>query len=271
MRALSIRQPWAELIMLGRKRYELRTWSTRLRGRIAIHASKRVDREGAGLAGLRPEELVGGAILGTAELADCVAYTRAMAEELHRARAHFTGWTPGWMAFVLDDPQRVERPIPYPGRLGFFKIPEFDEPRMPSRTGDHFVQYHNSEALGYGCGQITGFDVWTSKPLKWLEERVIGKRVWLLAGEGRPRRYYVCHTFVADEVVAAPSATGFAYVVSGEVGRRRFQDLRIDAEPWFRAFQRSQGNFGLGLRRIRDEFVVESQQLLEEEEQRGSA
>ena len=32
MKALSIRQPWAELIMQGRKTLELRTWRTNYRG-----------------------------------------------------------------------------------------------------------------------------------------------------------------------------------------------------------------------------------------------
>jgi hypothetical protein len=81
---------------------------------------------------------------------------------------------------------RVDQPIPYPGRLSLFHIPDFHELRVSSRTGDHFVQYHNAEAVGYVCSQITEFDVWTSKSLKWLDEWVIGNRVWLLAGEGEP-------------------------------------------------------------------------------------
>ena len=43
MRALSIRQPWAYLIAIGAKDVENRSWLTRFRGRIYIHASKRFD------------------------------------------------------------------------------------------------------------------------------------------------------------------------------------------------------------------------------------
>lgn len=40
MKALTIRQPWASLIALGVKHIETRSWSTRYRGPLAIHAGK---------------------------------------------------------------------------------------------------------------------------------------------------------------------------------------------------------------------------------------
>ena len=43
MRALSIKQPWASLIVHHGKDIENRTWPTKIRGRIAIHASKRLE------------------------------------------------------------------------------------------------------------------------------------------------------------------------------------------------------------------------------------
>jgi hypothetical protein len=39
MRAVSLLQPWATLIALGYKQYETRSWSTKYRGPLAIHAS----------------------------------------------------------------------------------------------------------------------------------------------------------------------------------------------------------------------------------------
>ncbi|WP_206002040.1 ASCH domain-containing protein [Paraburkholderia aromaticivorans] len=42
MKALSIRQPWAWLIVKGHKDIENRTWSTRFRGRVLIHAGARL-------------------------------------------------------------------------------------------------------------------------------------------------------------------------------------------------------------------------------------
>lgn len=45
MKALSLWQPWATLIAIGEKRVETRGWETRYRGRLAIHAAKKWNRE----------------------------------------------------------------------------------------------------------------------------------------------------------------------------------------------------------------------------------
>lgn len=44
--ALSIQQPWAWLLVNGFKPVENRSWPTKVRGRIAIHAGKKFDYEG---------------------------------------------------------------------------------------------------------------------------------------------------------------------------------------------------------------------------------
>jgi hypothetical protein len=44
LRALTLWQPWAALVADGRKRIETRSWSTAHRGRIAIHAARKVPR-----------------------------------------------------------------------------------------------------------------------------------------------------------------------------------------------------------------------------------
>lgn len=81
--ALSVRQPWAWLIVNGHKRVENRTWSTRVRGHVLIHASKAFDNEGsrwlASESGIRlpinmpgANDLERGGIVGIAEITDCV-------------------------------------------------------------------------------------------------------------------------------------------------------------------------------------------------------
>lgn len=46
MRIITLWQPWASLIALGFKKFETRSWRTRYRGKLAIHAAKRkVDRD----------------------------------------------------------------------------------------------------------------------------------------------------------------------------------------------------------------------------------
>lgn len=41
MKIITLWQPWATLIALGIKKFETRSWSTRYRGKLAIHAAKR--------------------------------------------------------------------------------------------------------------------------------------------------------------------------------------------------------------------------------------
>ena len=45
MKTLSIKQPWAYLIACGLKDIENRTWKTKYRGKILIHASFKSDNE----------------------------------------------------------------------------------------------------------------------------------------------------------------------------------------------------------------------------------
>ena len=45
MKVITIKQPWATLIAEGLKEYEFRTWNTKFRGEILIHAGKSVDKE----------------------------------------------------------------------------------------------------------------------------------------------------------------------------------------------------------------------------------
>jgi hypothetical protein len=65
MKCLSLRQPYAELLISGKK-----TWNTRFRGKFLIHTSKKVDEERSKSLGVNHENLIRGAIIGTANLFD---------------------------------------------------------------------------------------------------------------------------------------------------------------------------------------------------------
>lgn len=64
---LTVREPWASLIIQGRKRIENRTWAPRNLGRIGIHAAQQIDRAGAAVYG-DPGERTRGLVLGTVEV-----------------------------------------------------------------------------------------------------------------------------------------------------------------------------------------------------------
>ena len=73
MKALTIKQPWATLIIQGDKRFEFRSWQTKYRGELLIHAGKSVDKEAVKrLSKYLPEELPLGKILGKVKLVDCI-------------------------------------------------------------------------------------------------------------------------------------------------------------------------------------------------------
>lgn len=76
MKALSIRQPWAELIMRGIKTTEFRSRATKVRGRIHIYAAMgRCSREDElqcmARHGIDADALPRGVVVGTVELCGC--------------------------------------------------------------------------------------------------------------------------------------------------------------------------------------------------------
>ena len=71
-RALSIRQPFAEEIMLGKKKHECRGIRTNIRERVYIYASlKPADRKNWDEAGFEVGQLPTGVIVGTVEIVGC--------------------------------------------------------------------------------------------------------------------------------------------------------------------------------------------------------
>lgn len=122
MKALSIRQPWAELILSGRKKYELRKWRTAFRGTIAIHAGLTIETADVISAGLAGISLVTGAVVGLVDVVDCVPFESRHAEELHAAGVYFREWPEARFAWVLTNPWRLPVPIPCKGKLGLFGV-----------------------------------------------------------------------------------------------------------------------------------------------------
>lgn len=93
MKALTVRQPWASLIAAGVKTIETRSWSTRYRGPLAIHAGmwrsvRQVDEGEEFLLSHGREDVMfspafcGGAVVATCTLADVVPIVR----DIHTAQ-----------------------------------------------------------------------------------------------------------------------------------------------------------------------------------------
>jgi len=116
--ALSLRQPWADLVVSGRKSIELRSWATDYRGPIWIHASKAEDPEMERHFGLRG--LVRGGFLGRAVLGAVVPLDRRRWETWSLRHLQPGGFKGGLYGWVLTGPQRLASPVPAPGRPGLF-------------------------------------------------------------------------------------------------------------------------------------------------------
>lgn len=122
MKALTICQPYAHLIVAGEKRVENRQWPTRYRGPLFIHAGKSKDW----LRGAKPSlDMPFGALVGVAELIDCL-HIDDIESGKHDAQYP---WLPdhehteGTWCWVLADVKRFPTPTPCKGALGLWDVP----------------------------------------------------------------------------------------------------------------------------------------------------
>ncbi len=130
--ALSVKQPWAALLVASLKTVEVRTWLTRRRGPILIHASKIADERPEGWALVTTPELIDlaklrGGFIGVGELVDCVRYNTAevfaAAVAAHRNAADW--FRPaGLFGFVFQNLHPIAY-HPYPGQTMFFGVEGF--------------------------------------------------------------------------------------------------------------------------------------------------
>jgi hypothetical protein len=132
--ALSVKQPWAALLVHGLKTVEVRRWPTARRGRVLIHAAAVPDERPEGWD-LVPEELreaagLTGGLVGAAELTACRAYrtAEAFAEDCDRHR-NDPSWFRGPVLYGFAFAGAVVLPFrPYPGWMRFFPVRE-EKPR----------------------------------------------------------------------------------------------------------------------------------------------
>lgn len=74
LKVLTLRQPWATLVSEGIKRYEFRSWKTKYRGKVLIHAGTGIDKENVKKYKNMNLEFSSRKILAVVEIEDCLEF-----------------------------------------------------------------------------------------------------------------------------------------------------------------------------------------------------
>jgi len=126
MKAITLYQPWASLIALGKKNIETRSWNTYYRGPLAIHAGKGTTSESrniAELAGLKLSELPRGVIVA---VADIVHVDKVQLHNLPMFSERLWGdYSPGRFMWYLTNAKPLKEPIPARGLQGIWEWDHF--------------------------------------------------------------------------------------------------------------------------------------------------
>lgn len=126
MKVLTIKQPWATLIMQKDKRFEFRSWKTKYRGELLIHAGKGIDKNAMKrLSKYIPEDIPSGKILGKVTLVDCIKMSPEFKEMLLKENNEIYTDSSfeenyGWQ---LENVEVFDTPIEAKGQLSLW---EFD-------------------------------------------------------------------------------------------------------------------------------------------------
>ena len=157
MKAITLTQPWATLVAIGAKQIETRSWATRYRGPLAIHAAAGLGPVGGrrglvrvlcgspfqntlgpiyGYGVMNIDAMPRGAIVARCELVDCVPSEKIMAAfgaygpedqtggrvlwPLTDQELAFGNYAPGRYAWLLADARPLATPIPARGQLGLW-------------------------------------------------------------------------------------------------------------------------------------------------------
>ena len=122
MKCLSVSQPFADLIISGKKTVELRNWNTNFRGEFLVHSPLRIRINDCKRLKISKKFDVG-AIIGKVEIVDVKKYNSKVEVKKdykkHLASRDFLNRKYG---FVLKNPKSFRIPIPYKGKLGFFDV-----------------------------------------------------------------------------------------------------------------------------------------------------
>ena len=122
MKCISVSQPFADLIVTGKKTVELRNWNTKFRGEVLIHAPIKIRVKDCKRLKTN-KQFDTGVIIGKVEIYDVKIYKSQKEvnqdKKFHLASKVFQNKTYG---FLLRKPRMLNIPIPWKGQLGLFDV-----------------------------------------------------------------------------------------------------------------------------------------------------
>lgn len=116
MKAISLWQPWATFLVHGLKKIETRSWSTKYRGPLLIHAALKK------LPGLGIQNLHRDGIIGTVDLIDCQEMN--LFNLPSKTEKQYGDYKPGRFMWITENPKAFKKIIPYKGSQRIFNIPD---------------------------------------------------------------------------------------------------------------------------------------------------
>ena len=122
MKVLTIKEPWATLIIEGYKKYEFRSWKTNYRGKILIHAGKSFEKNTIDKFKDYSLSFSCGEIIGEAYITDCIKVTKELDKELNKINPLVYGNSNhiGNYAWKLENVKRYDKTIKINGKLGLW-------------------------------------------------------------------------------------------------------------------------------------------------------
>ena len=126
MKALTIKEPWASLIIEEYKKYEFRSWKTKYRGKILIHAGLGIEKDMMERFKDYNIDINPGYIIGEATITDCILVDEKFNCELRSTDPVVYGRSnhTETYAWKLENVVKYEKPIPCKGKLGLWNYCE---------------------------------------------------------------------------------------------------------------------------------------------------
>ena len=122
MKVLTIKNPWATLIVNNYKEYEFRSWKTKYRGKILIHSSQNLEKNMLDRFKDYNLNYINGAIIGEAILTDCILVDEKFNAELRKLNPVVYGRSNHVenYAWKLENIKMYDNPIYIKGKLGLW-------------------------------------------------------------------------------------------------------------------------------------------------------